>query len=185
MPTSTEPANTHDRITTHMPIAEDRQHPSTPCHDPSSRELGRRAEETTYEATPKPIGMIKSHRMTRSCRSDRALEAPGPIGTRKTNEGRGRAARIGSSRGARADSHENELSRGGSVGRSVGRSVRSVGRRRTGSVGGSSRTDEAMGVPRPPPQHGPGGWGWGGADSPPPKELNRFYRNSTNGHWFV
>ena len=77
-------------------------------------------------------------------------------------------------RGSRADSHENELSRDGSVGRSIGRSARSVGRRRTGSAGGSSRTDEAMGVPRPPPRHGPGGWGGGVPTHPPLKSLTDF-----------
>ena len=76
-------------------------------------------------------------------------------------------------RGARADSHKNELSRDGSVGRSIGRSARSVGRRRTGSAGGSSRTDEAMGEPRPPPHQGPGGGG-GVPTHPPLKSLTDF-----------
>ena len=165
MPTSTEPANTHNRITTHMPIAEDRQHPRTPGHDPPSRKLGRRAEETMYGATPKPIGMIKSNRMTRSCQTDRAHEALEPIGTKRTNEGQGLVARHGNSR------HPGRFARERAI---EGRVGSTVDRRRTESAGESGRTDKAIDVPRPPPQHCPGGGGGGSPTRPPLKSLTDF-----------
>ena len=164
MPTSTEPANTHNRITTHMPIAEDRQHPRTPGHDPPSRKLSRRVEETMYGATPKPIGMIKSNRTTRSCQTDRAHEALEPIGTKRTNEGRGRVARHGNSR------HPSRFARERAI---EGRVGWTVDRRRTETAGESGRTDKAMDVPRPSPHHCPGGGG-GSPTRPPLKSLTDF-----------
>lgn len=68
---STEPADTHNHFTTHMPVAHARQHRSTSNHDPHDRVQGRWEEETTGKDTPRPPGT-------------RATKAPG--GPRKPPE---------------------------------------------------------------------------------------------------
>lgn len=53
---STEPADTHNHFTTHMPVAHARQHRSTSNHDPPDRVHGRWEEETTGKDTPRTPG---------------------------------------------------------------------------------------------------------------------------------
>lgn len=54
--TSTEPADTHNHFTTHMPVAHARRHRSTSNHDPPDRVHGQGDTGTMGKDTPRPPG---------------------------------------------------------------------------------------------------------------------------------